>query len=156
MNDEVSNAFDERSGIDLEKMFESTDYEGEVKKAVNLTRFKREREKAMKNITASSRTERWRAGVAWLLKHNKEARIEHNEVVKWVAEIKQDNLNKFGSSEKQTFRHGLKLPGLVLDTLYIVDPQLSHDLTNGTAAEQKRVYHELMRAFPEYRTAEVI
>lgn len=153
----ISNAMEERGGINLDDLNKDVDFVKEVKKAINLTEFKREREKAMKNITATSRTERWRAAVKWLLKHNKEANIEHRQVIAWIAEIKAEQTNKFAASEKGYFRYGMKIPGMVLDTLYLVDPALSNDTSNKvTPAEQKRVLAELMRAFPEYRVAQVV
>lgn len=133
------------------------DFVKELQKAIDLTEFKKERTKAMAGITASSRTERWRTAVKWLLSHNKQAKIESDQTIAWINDIRSDQSNKFASTEKGYFRYGMKIPSMVLDTLYLVDPNLSYDLGNdSTAAKQRRVLHELMKTFPEYRIAKVV
>lgn len=148
MNDKVSTAFEDRGGHDLDKELEGTDYFGEVKKAIDVTELKKEQEAYHKRMTAASKADRWKLAVEWLLTHNENAKFESNEILKEIKQLKLEAKNDFAAGKM--LRQGMKIPGSVLDTIYLVDPDVSAVFESGSPAEKKEQLHKLMRVFPEY------
>lgn len=144
----ASTAFEDRSGLNLDEELKGTDYMKEVQKAVNVTDFKKEQEKVFKKIVASNPADRWRLAVNWLLANNEDALFESNEIIKEIKQIRLDQKNNFAAGG--VLRQGMKIPGTVLDTIYLVDPDVSAVFEAGTPTEKKKQLHKLMRIFPEY------
>lgn len=130
------------------------DYGADLRAAKAAVRFSEERRKFVAQLTASSETTRWRLAHDWLMKHNKLARFERDEVMKEIAEIRQDHANLYAAGKH--FRHGLKLPQMVYDTLMVVDPNVEQTWNSGTPEEKKKLLAKVMRTFPEYRVARVV
>lgn len=148
MNNIVSDAFEKRGGHDLDKELEGTDYLKEVKQAVDITDLKKEQEAYHKRMVAADKPTRWRMAVDWLLKHNEQALFESTEILKEIKQIKLDAKNDYAAGK--VMRQGMKIPGTVLDTIYLVDPDVSAVFESGKPEEKKAQLHKLMKVFPEY------
>lgn len=153
MQDEPIN---HRAEDEISASLDGTDYVREYKKAVKLVALKREQDKVFKKMQGKRPDERWRMAVDWLLKTNDDARFEHKAIIKEIADLKADHANKFASTKGDTIRHGLRLPSLVLDTIYLIDPDTQLIWDKGTPHEKRALLHKIMRVFPEYTVPRVI
>lgn len=148
IDEPISRAFEERGGHNLDEELKDTDYMNEVQKAIDITDLKKEQEAYHKRMTAASKPDRWRLAVDWLLKHNDNAKFESDEILKEIKQLKLESKNDFAAGK--VMRQGMKIPGTVLDTIYLVDPDVSAVFESGTPEEKKTQLHNLMRVFPEY------
>ena len=82
------------------------------------------------------------------MKHNANAKFESDEILKEIKQLKLEAKNDYAAG--QVMRQGMKIPGTVLDTIYLVDPDVSAVFESGTPEEKKTQLHNLMRVFPEY------
>jgi len=105
-------------------------------------------------MVAASKSDRWRMAVDWLLKHNENALFESNEILKEIKQLKLEAKNDYAAGK--VMRQGMKIPGTVLDTIYLVDPDVSAVFESGSPAEKKAQLHKLMRVFPEYCVPKLI
>ena len=153
INEPISSSMEE-NGVNLDNELKGADYTGLVRQAIAETERQKERTKVFKKLQDKKPSERWRLAVDWLFKTNPEAKMQHREILKEIAEAREQANNKFSSSKY--FRHGMKIPSIVLDTILLVDPDLQLAMDKGTAQEKRAALHKLMKTFPEYKVAKVI
>lgn len=154
MKDKVSTAFEDRGGHNLDEELKGTDYMEEVTKAVNVTDLKKEQDEYYAKIVAADKQTRWKLAVDWLLKHNETAKFESDEILKEIKQLRLDAKNDYAAGK--VLRNGMKIPGLVLDAIYLIDPDVSAVFESGSPQEKKDMLHKLMKAFPQYTVPKLI
>ena len=64
-----------------------------------------------------------------------------------VEYLRQEQMNKFGSTPSKSLRYGCSVPVGLGRMLEIVEPELFTD---------KRLYHQFMKKFPAFRVCQVV
>ena len=150
----VSTAFEDRGGHNLDDELKGTDYLKEVDKAVRITDMHKEQETVYKKIVAATPERRWRLAVDWLLKNNEDAKFESDEILKEIKEMRLEQKNNYAAGK--VIRQGMKIPGSVLDAIYLVDPDVSAVFESGKSGERRTLLHKMMTVFPEYTVPKLI
>ena len=148
IDEPTSKAFEERGGHNLDEELKGTDYIDEVQKAVTVTDLKKEQDAFYAKIVAADKPTRWKLAVDWLLKHNENARFESDEILKEIKQLRLDAKNDYAAGK--VLRNGMKIPGLVLDAIYLIDPDVSAVFESGSPEEKRAALHKLMKVFPQY------
>ena len=132
----------------LELTDNDVDYAEELEKAAFQVDHAKERKIVLKKLQSKRPADRWRPAVEWLMKSNKYAKDEHEAILESIKETQAELYNRTASGDY--VRHGLRIPQIVLDTIFMVDPDSSLIFEKGTIQEKRELLHHLMRVFPEY------
>lgn len=132
----------------LELTDDNVDYAEELEKATFLADHKEERKTVLKRLQNKKPSDRWRPAVDWLMKTNKYAKDEHEAILESIKETKSELNTRTASGDY--IRHGLRIPQIVLDTIFLVDPDSSLVWEKGDPREKRELLHRLMQTFPEY------
>jgi hypothetical protein len=109
-----------------------------------------------KILARTSDTERWRGIREFLLAYNPNVKTMDHDFILELNKTRAEQLNDFGSNKAHNIRQLMDMPSYLYEALITADPQLLPLMTSDDMQEQKRIWHKLTLAFPEYKIARKI
>lgn len=104
----------------------------------------------------ASKSDRWRAIQKFMFSLNPELVTEDQIHCAEVAERRNDQINKFGSTKNSGMRQLYSMPEYLYRALQTMDPDFQRIQSSGNDVEIRKLNHSIWKVFPEYRVGRIL